>query len=90
MESLATGEFELAAEAHGSLKLLEEDGTTAVFPDFVIEVRDDLKKVGRRLQKHQTDKATQAMQKEIIDMLEMLIDALRQQIEQNEQNGGEP
>jgi hypothetical protein len=88
--TLATGEFELAAEAHGSLKLLEEDGSTAVFPDFVMEVRDDLKKVGRRLQKTTTNTATQAMQKEIEDMLEMLIDALRKQIEQNEQNGGEP
>ena len=81
IDQLATGEFELAAEAHGSLKLLEEDGSTAVFPDFVIEVRDDLKSVGRRLQKAQTGKATQAMQKEIEDMLEMLIDALRQQID---------
>jgi hypothetical protein len=88
--TLATGEFELAAEAHASLKLLEEDGSTAVFPDFVIEVRDDLKKVGRRLQKTTTNTATQAMQKEVEDMLEMLIDALRKQIEQNEQNGGEP
>jgi len=87
-EKQATGEFELAAEAHGSLKLLEEDGTTAVFPDFVIEVRDDLKTVGRRLQDSKTGKSTQAMQKEIEDMLEMLIDALRQQIEQGE--GGEP
>ncbi|MCA8957800.1 MAG: hypothetical protein KDC87_17120 [Planctomycetes bacterium] len=84
---LATGEFELASEAHGSLKLLEEDGTTAVFPDFVIELRDDLKKVGRRLQDAKTGKASQAMQKEIEDMLQMLIDALRQQIEQNEQKG---
>jgi len=90
IDALATGEFELAAEAHGSLKLLEEDGSTAVFPDFVTEVRDDLKKVGRRLQKTTTNKATQAMQREVEDMLEMLIDALRQQIEQNEQNGGEP
>ncbi len=86
----STGEFELASEAHGSLKLLEEDGTTAVFPDFVIEVRDDLKTVGKRLTGDKTGKATQAMQKEIEDMLEMLIDALRQQIEQNESNGGEP
>lgn len=84
----ADGEFELAGEAHASLKLLEEDGTTAVFPDFVAELRDDLKKVGRRLQKHKTGKASQAMQKEIEEMLKMLIDSLRQQIEQG--NGGQP
>ena len=32
----------------------------------------------------------ESMQREIEDMLEMLIDALRQQIEQNEAYGGEP
>lgn len=84
----ADGEFELAGEAHASLKLLEEDGTTAVFPDFVAELRDDLKKVGRRLQKNKTGKASQSMQTEIEEMLKMLIDSLRQQIEQG--NGGEP
>ena len=61
-----------------------------MFPDFVIEVREDLKKVGKRLTIQNTGKATQSMQREIEDMLEMLIDALRQQIEQNESNGGEP
>ena len=61
-----------------------------MFPDFIIEVREDLKKVAKRLNASKTDKATQQMQKEIEDMLEMLIDALRQQIEQNESNGGEP
>lgn len=86
----ATKEFKLSGEAHDSLKLLEEDGTTAVFPDFVIEVRDDLKAIGQRLAAGKTGKATQAMQKEVEDMLEMLIDALKQQIEQNEQKGGEP
>ena len=59
-----------------------------MFPDFVIELRDDLKTVGRRLQNQKTGKASQAMQAEIEDMLEMLIDSLRQTIEEG--NGGEP
>ena len=89
-EEQAAAELELSAEAHASLKLLEEDGTTAVFPEFVVEIRDDLNSVGARLQEGKTGVTTQGMQKEIEDMLEMLIDSLRKQIEENQGQGGPP
>jgi chromosome segregation ATPase len=84
---LATGEFELAADASGALKLLEEEGTTAVFPDLVAELRDDLKRVGRKLQLFQTGISTNSAQKEVEETLKMLIEALRQAIEDNDQQG---
>ncbi len=84
---LAVGEFKLAAEASGALKLLEEEGTTAVFPDLVAELRDDLRRVGRKLQRFQTGISTNAAQKEIEETLKMLIEALRQTIEDNDQEG---
>ncbi|MHC4920139.1 MAG: hypothetical protein ACYTKC_11125 [Planctomycetota bacterium] len=84
---LATGEFELASEANSALKLLEEEGTTAVFPDLVAELRDDLKRVGRKLQRYQTGVSTNAAQKEIEETLKMLIEALRQAIEDKDQEG---
>jgi hypothetical protein len=84
---LAIGEFKLAAEASGALKLLEEEGTTAVFPDLVAELRDDLRRVGRKLQRFQTGVSTKAAQKEIEETLKMLIEALRQAIEDNDQEG---
>lgn len=86
-KTLADGEFELAAEASGALKLLEEEGTTAVFPDLVAELRDDLKRVGRKLQRHQTGISTHSAQKEIEETLKMLIEALRQAIEDKDQEG---
>src|SRR5690606_35085632 len=39
-EEIATGELDLAAQAQDSLKLLQEDGTTAVFPELVVELQD--------------------------------------------------
>ena len=84
---LAVGEFQLAAQASGALKLLEEEGTTAVFPDIVAELRDDLRRVGRKLQRFQTGISTNAAQKEIEETLKMLIEALRQAIEDNDQEG---
>ncbi len=86
--SLAGSETDLANQAHDALKLLEEDGTTAVFPEFIKEIKEDLLAVGSRLQGYHTGMATQGMQAEIEDMLEVLIDALRQQIEQRDANGG--
>jgi len=84
---LATGEFELAADASSALKLLEEEGTTAVFPDLVGELRDDLKRVGRKLQRFHTGISTNSAQKEVEETLKMLIEALRQAIEDKDQEG---
>ena len=89
-EADAAAELELSAEAHAALKLLEEDGTTAVFPEFVIEIRDDLNNIGIRLQDGKTGATTQGMQEEVEVMLTLLIDSLRKQIEENQGQGGPP
>ena len=81
---LSEGELGLASEAGDALKLLEEEGTTAVFPEIVIELKEDLERVAGRLGAHKTARVTQAMQSEVEDMLRMLIDALRRTIEENE------
>lgn len=85
---LSEGELELASEAGDARKLLEEEGTTAVFPELVEEIEDDLGSVGGRLAKAQTGAATQAMQAEIEDTLETLLGALRRTIEENSEGGG--
>jgi hypothetical protein len=85
---LGQGELELAGEAAEAQKLLEEEGTTAVFPELVAELKADLKKAGGRLHDRNTGAATQAMQAEIEAMLTMLIDALRRAIEDSDAKGG--
>ena len=84
---IGAGEFELAGEASDALKLLVEEGTTAVFPAVVELLRDDLTAVGDRLTGNDSGRTTQEMQAAIEEMLRDLLDALRRQIEMNEGNG---
>lgn len=93
--ALSDGEADLASEAAAALRLLEEDATTAVFPEIVEELKGDLERVARRLDNQKTGSATQSMQAEIEDSLRMLIDALRRGIDDSEagksgQCDGEP
>jgi hypothetical protein len=92
---LANGEAELAGDAADAHKLLLEEGSTAVFPELIDELRGDLLAVARRLQEQRVGTATQGMQAEIEANLALLIDALRRAIEQGEGGGncncnGEP
>ncbi|MEM7199878.1 MAG: hypothetical protein AAF628_06410 [Planctomycetota bacterium] len=85
---LATGERGLADQADEALALLHDDGSTAVLPDMVTELRDDLRRVAERLADERTGTPTQAAQAEIEAMLQDLIDALRQSAEDSESGEG--
>jgi len=85
--ALAEGETELELETIDALKLLEEDGTTAVFPPMVEQLRDELHDVAAGLGKHKTGPRMNQAQKDIEDLLEMLINALRRTIEKKEGGG---
>lgn len=85
---IRSGENDLAIDAADAQKLLEEEGTTAVFPEMVAEVREGLTQVTHLLQGNKTGEPTQQRQADVEDMLKMLIDALRKTIETKE-NGGQ-
>jgi hypothetical protein len=87
IQLVANGEGDLEVEAADALKLLEEDGTTAVFPPMVEQLRDDLHGVAGRCREQQTGAPVQAAQRDVEDVLELLINALRRTIERRE--GGE-
>ena len=87
IDVLATGETELEQEAIDALKLLEEDGTTAVFPPMVEQLRDELADVAGDLRKHKTGEKVHTAQREVEDLLELLINALRRTIEKKEGGG---
>jgi DNA repair exonuclease SbcCD ATPase subunit len=84
---LAAGEIELEQEAIDALKLLEEDGTTAVFPPMVEQLREELHDVAAGLGKHKTGASMNLLQKDVEDLLSLLINALRKTIEQKEGGG---
>jgi len=86
---IADGELELAAEANNALRLLEEEGSTAVFPAATELIRDDLQEVARRLQAFHTARVTQMLQQDIELALAEMIDSLRKQIESNEGAAGQ-
>lgn len=78
------GEGGLAGEAVSAIALLEQEGTTAVFPDMLGEVRDLLNMVAERTRALETGAFVQERQKEIETTLAMLLDALRRAIEDGE------
>lgn len=87
IDALAEGEGELELETIDALKLLEEDGTTAVFPPMVEQLRDELHDVGVGLRGRRTGAAMNQAQKDVEDLLELLINALRRTIEKKEGGG---
>ncbi len=87
IEALAGGETELELETIDALKLLEEDGTTAVFPPMVEQLRDELHDVAAGLRKYETGRVMHEAQKDVEDLLELLINALRRTIEKKEGGG---
>jgi hypothetical protein len=87
IDQLAAGEVELEQEAIDALKLLEEDGTTAVFPPMVQQLREELHDVATDLGKHKTGASMNLLQKDVEDLLSLLINALRKTIEQKEGGG---
>lgn len=81
---IAGGEGELRTEAADALKLLEEDATTAVFPELVVMLRDELGVVRGRLDERETGEGVQQAQRDIEQLLTDLINALRKTIELKE------
>ena len=81
---LARDEEEIAVEAIKALTLLKEEGSSVSFPEAVIELREDMLVVSRRLEESKVGKLSQAIEKDIIESLEEMIDALQKELEKVE------
>jgi chromosome segregation ATPase len=84
IQTVAAGEQDLEVEAGDALKLLEEEGTTAVFPEIVADLKDQLHGVARLCRANETGKHVQDRQAEVEDTLALLINALRRTIERRD------
>ncbi len=80
---LARQEDEIALEASKAIMLLREEGTAIAFPEAVEQMRDDMRIVVSRLERTDVGELTQAIEREIIDALEEMIDSLQKEIEKN-------
>ncbi len=84
IQSVAGGEQDLEVEASDALKLIEEEGTTAVFPEIVAELKSQLARVAKDCRANETGAPLQQRQREVEDTLTLLVNALRKTIETRE------
>ena len=75
-ENLSSREMGLTAIADDVIDLLEEDGTTLVFPGVVVEVKGDVTNTSGLLARIETGEKTQRVQGEIEAALEDILKAL--------------
>jgi hypothetical protein len=82
---LAIQEDDIALEAAKALTLLKEEGSSVAFPEAVDQLRDDMLTVSRRLREYQVAQLTQGIERDIIEALEELIEALQKEMEKNDE-----
>ncbi len=78
---LANQEDEIALEAARALALLREEGSSVAFPEAIEQLQDDMRTVARRLETPDVGELTQMVQRDIIEALEELIEALQREME---------
>lgn len=78
---LARNQDEVALLAAKALTLLKEEGSSIAFPEAVVQIRDDMLTSARRLERVEVDELTQTIQKDIIEALEEMLDALQKEME---------
>ncbi|HMF20470.1 MAG TPA: hypothetical protein VKE98_24890 [Gemmataceae bacterium] len=74
---LSDQEKEIVVEATKAIEMLEAEGSAVAFPEVFKQVREDMKHVQRRLGIVDTGVVTQAIEKDIIDTLKEMIEALK-------------
>jgi hypothetical protein len=74
---LSDDEKEIVVEATKAIEMLEAEGSAVAFPEVFKQVREDMKHVQRRLGVVDTGVVTQAIERDIIDTLKEMIEALK-------------
>ena len=93
---LARDEQDIVHEASKALILLREEGSSVAFPEAVQAIREDMQTTTKRLNEFQVDELTIAIEDDIIEALEEMVEALRKEMEKLEegekqkQQQGEP
>ncbi|MSR56142.1 MAG: hypothetical protein EXS05_00475 [Planctomycetaceae bacterium] len=87
---LAREEDLIAIEATKAITLLRDEGTAVAFPEAVEQVRDDMRIVESRLERTEVGELTQSIEREIIDALEEMIEALQKEMEKSKEQKDNP
>ena len=87
---LSRREREIGLEGQKALKLLREDGTSVAFPEALEQIAADVEFAAELLGEVRVDELTQQVERDIIESLEELIDALQQELEKLQQQEPPP
>jgi hypothetical protein len=85
---LSDREGDIVLEASKAIELLEAEGSAVAFPEVFQQVREDMKHVQRRLGITDVAEVTQGIERDIIDSLKEMIEALKKQRKESESKGG--
>jgi hypothetical protein len=77
-------------EAEKALNLLKSDGSSVAFPEAVEQMRANMQVVSRRLAQLDTGLTTQLVEQLILETLEEMIFALRQEMEKQDERRQQP
>lgn len=87
---LARNEDEIALLAAKVITLLKEDGSSIAFPEALIQMRDDMLTVSRRLERVDVGELTVGIEKDIVESLEEILEALQKEIEKAKDKKQQP
>ncbi len=87
LADLAADERSLSQDAATCLHILEEDATTIVFPRVIEQLSQDMATVADRLWSLNVGLLTQSIEREIVETLEQLLEAVQIMQQENEQHG---
>ncbi len=87
---LARSQDEVALLAAKALTLLKEEGSSIAFPEAVEQMRDDMLLVVGRLERFEVGELTQGIERDIMESLEELIEALQQEMEKAKDKKNNP
>ncbi len=87
---LARNEDEIAVLAAKVLTLLKEEGSSIAFPEALVQLRDDMLTVTRRLERVDVGELTVGIEKDIVESLEEILEALQKELEKAKDKKQQP
>lgn len=89
---LSSVQDELGNDAARCMHVLEEEGTTVVFPAILGQLSEDMRSVAARLAELNVGVLTQTMEEEIVMTLQDLVEAIERKLDemQNQGQSGKP
>jgi DNA repair exonuclease SbcCD ATPase subunit len=85
---IAQSEREIQDDIAQVKTMLDEEGTSTVFPWALDQIHEDLGLIASRLESYLPDVPTQELQKDVEDLLQEMIDAVGDEIKRRSRGGG--